>query len=111
MYERVAESCFRFLGINDFDKIDRLTIKEFNIAMQAQRLKEIDDDFKAHGLAWAIVRAGATKTVGNKTVSAYRSFNNFYDYKKELAKVEKKELSPKMARYAEFLKGQENGRI
>ena len=39
MYREAALSCFRFLGFTSFDQVDRLTIPEYNLLMQAVRLR------------------------------------------------------------------------
>ena len=48
MYQEAALSCFRFLGFTSFDQVDRLTIPEYNLLMQAVRLRQVDLDYRNH---------------------------------------------------------------
>ena len=86
IYTEIATGCIRYLGLT-IDEIDRLTLPEINLLMNAQQLKEIDKAKDAHLLAWLTVSAGATKKDGKPV---YKKFSDFFDYKKELKKTNKK---------------------
>ena len=87
-YDEIAENCIRYLGINDFDRIDHLSLKEYNILMQAHNLRSVDKSLEQHTQAWLNVAAGAMKQQGkNKQVPVYKSFKKFFDYEAEIAKV------------------------
>lgn len=82
-------NCFRFLDFKSFDEVDRLTIPEYMLLMEAARLKQIDLDYRTHLLAWLTFKAKARKGKSQKPV--FNKFEKFYDYRKELDKAMKKE--------------------
>ena len=57
-------SCFRFLGFTSFDQVDRLTIPEYNLLMQAVRLRQVDLDYRNHLQAFLSFAVQAEKRVG-----------------------------------------------
>lgn len=68
--------------------MDRLTIPEYRLLMEAVRLKQIDQNFWAHLQAWLTFAAKAEKKAGKgKTKPVYNRFKKFFDYDKELAKA------------------------
>lgn len=47
-YREVAISCFRYLGFTSFEQVDRLTIAQYEIMMEALRYRIVDDEYRAH---------------------------------------------------------------
>lgn len=91
MYHAVAVDCFRRYGFTSFDQVDRLTIAEYNIIVEAERLKMIDEDYRNHLQAYLTFRAQGMKKsgkYGQKPV--FKTFRSFYDYEKEIKKAEEK---------------------
>lgn len=82
-------NCFRYLGITDIDKIYSLTPTEYTLLMKAHSLAEVDRNHTIHKQAWANQSAKATKEKGKKQVSAYKDFSDFFDYEKEVKRIEK----------------------
>lgn len=77
-----------------------MTIAEYKIMMEAYKLKAVDDSMKMHMQAYLNYSVQAEKQVGkNKTKPVYDRFEKFFDYEKELAKVQKK---PKKHRAGRF---------
>ena len=68
MYQEAALSCFRFLGFTSFDQVDRLTIPEYNLLMQAVRLRQVDLDYRNHLQAFLSFAVQAEKRVGKNKV-------------------------------------------
>jgi len=70
--------------------------------MKAYRLQQIDREFDMHLQAWHNHRVTATKQVGDKVVSVYKSFKDFFDYEARLNEVlkPKSKLTPKMRNMA-----------
>lgn len=88
----MALNCFRFLDFKSFAEVDRLTIPEYNLLMEAVRLKQIDLDYRNHLQAFLNFCVKAEKKAGkNKTRPVYSNFKKFYNYEKELKKVNEKE--------------------
>lgn len=84
-------NCFRYLDFKSFAEVDRLTIPEYNLLMEAVRLKQIDKDYRNHLQAFLNFVVKAEKKAGkNKSKPVYSTFQKFYDYEKELAKVKDK---------------------
>lgn len=102
MYREVALNCFRYLDFKSFAEVDRLTIPEYTLLMEAVKLKQIDQDYRNHLQAWLTFSAQATKKKGQPV---YAKFKKFYDYEKHLKEATKKESKPsKLAGLARFLK-------
>jgi hypothetical protein len=78
------------LDFKSFSEVDRLTIPEYRLLMQASKLKQVDLDYRVHQLAFANFRAQAQKKNGkNKTVPVFRKFKQFFDYEKAVKKAQK----------------------
>lgn len=80
-----------------------LTLKEYFLLMRAYRLRKVDQEYDMHLNAWLHRAAGATKMIGQKEVSAYKKFKDFFDYEARLKEVEgpkKKKISNQNKRLA-----------
>lgn len=78
-------SCFRYLDFKSFEEVDRLTIPEYDLLMEAVRLKQIDADYRNHLQAWLNFVVQAKKKAGkNKERPVYSKFKQFYNYKEAL---------------------------
>lgn len=75
------------MDYKSFAEVDRLTIPEYELLMQAVRLKQVDMDYRNHLQAFLNFAVKAEKKSGKKSKPVYTKFNRFYDYEKELAKV------------------------
>lgn len=81
-------NCFRYLGFTTFDQVDRLTIAQYEVMMEALELRMLDQDLHEHRQAFLNFAAQATKSAGKgKTKPVYRTFKKFFDYDAELNKV------------------------
>ncbi len=83
-------NCFRYLDYKSFAEVDRLTIPEYELLMQAVRLKQVDMDYRNHLQAFLNFAVKAEKQSGKKSKPVFTKFKRFYDYEKELAKVTNK---------------------
>lgn len=98
-------NCFRYLNINDIDKINRLTIAEYQMLMNGAVLKSIDKQEELFLLAWAIRQAKAKKKSGRYF---YRTFKQFFNRKKIENQLDnKKDTSSLISRIQEAIKIQE----
>lgn len=82
-----------------------MTLTEYLFRIKAYRLKRVDEELNMHKMAWLYHQASAKKVQGKKQVPVYKSFKEFFDYKKEIARVEGKktnELSEKHRRMAQL---------
>lgn len=61
--------------------------------MDAEKLKQIDKDYRNHLQAYLSFVAKAEKKQGKKTRPVYTSFKKFYDYEKEIEKATTKKKS------------------
>ena len=106
VYREVALDCFRFLDFKSFAEVDRLTIPEYTLLMEAVRLKQIDMDYRNHLQAFLNFSVKATKKTGKyKSKPVFTKFKQFYDYEKELDKVTNKEnKKSRFAGIGKFLK-------
>jgi hypothetical protein len=78
------------LDYKSFAEVDRLTIPEYELLMQAVRLKQVDMDYRNHLQAFLNFAVKAEKKSGKKSKPVFTKFIRFYDYEKELAKVTNK---------------------
>ena len=84
-------NCFRYLDYKSFAEVDRLTFPEYQLLMEAVRLKQVDMDYRNHLQAFLNLSVKAEEKVGkNKSRPKYRKFRMFYDYEKEIRKATKK---------------------
>ena len=106
VYREVALNCFRFLDFKSFSEVDKLTIPEYTLLMEAVRLKQIDMDYINHLQAFLNFSVKATKKTGKyKSKPVFTKFKQFYDYEKELDKVTNKEnKKSRFAGIGKFLK-------
>lgn len=92
MYREIALNCFRFLDYKSFAEVDRLTIPEYRLLMDAVRLKQVDMDYRNHLQAFLNFSVKAEKKTGkNKSKPVFSKFKRFFDYEKELEKAQKKD--------------------
>jgi len=94
--------------------VDRLTLKEYELLMKAERLKQVDMDYRNHLQAFLNFAAKAEKKAGkNKRKPAFTRFEKFYNYKKALREAENPNArSKRLARFEKFLKekgGEDDG--
>lgn len=83
--------CFRYLGYKSFDEVDRLTIPEYELLMEAMRLKEVDMDYRNHLQAFLNFSVKARRKTGkNKSSPVFTTFKKFFDYEKAIANAKKK---------------------
>ena len=80
--------------------MDRLTIPEYSLLMEAVRLRQVDKDYRNHLQAFLNFAVKAEKKSGkNKSKPVYSKFKRFYDYEKEIEKVQNKGV-PAKSRFA-----------
>lgn len=85
--------------------MDRLTIPEYNLLMEAAQLKQVDEDYRNHLQAFLNFAVKAEKKSGkNKSKPVYRKFKQFYNYEAELRKVQKTERKSRFSGIGKFLK-------
>ena len=65
-YREVAISCFRYLGFTSFEQVDRLTIAQYEIMMEALRYRIVDDEYRAHRQAFLNLRPKRKKNPERK---------------------------------------------
>ena len=88
MYREVALNCIRFLDYKSLEEVDRLTIAEYKLLMEGVRLREIDKDYRNHLQAFLNFAVRSEKKAGKgKSKPVYTKFRQFYDYERELEKV------------------------
>lgn len=76
------------MDFKSFAEVDRLTIAEYELLMEAERYKQVDRDYRQHLQAYLNFAVKAEKKAGKgKSKPVYGKFKKFYDYEKELAKV------------------------
>lgn len=84
-------NCFRYLDFKSFAEVDRLTLEEYTLLMEAVRLKQVDMDYRNHLQAFLNFAVKAKKKTGkNKSKPVYSKFTRFYDYEKEIEKATRK---------------------
>lgn len=79
------------MDFKSFAEVDRLTIPEYSLLMEAVRLKQVDKMRDIHLLAWLTFAAKATKGKGKNIKPVYNKFKHFFNYDEELAKIQKPE--------------------
>lgn len=106
MYKEIALNCFRYLDYKSFAEVDKLTIPEYRMLMQAVRLKRADQDYRVHQQAYLNFAVKAEKKAGkNKTKPVYSTFDKFFDYDKAIRRAKgESEKQSKFTGLSRFLK-------
>ncbi len=106
MYREIALNCFRYLDFKSFEEVDRLTIPEYTLLMEAQQYKQVDNDYRQHLQAYLNFAVKAEKKAGkNKTKPVYNRFKKFYDYEKAINDIKnKRKIESKFTGLSKFLK-------
>ena len=87
-YHEIALSCFRYLGFTSLEQVDRLTIPEYHLMMEAAQLREADQHYWAHWQAFLNFAVRAKKRAGkNKEKPVYRDFKKFFEYEAVVEKI------------------------
>lgn len=85
--------------------MDKLTIPEYKLLMEAANLKQVDADYRNHLQAFLNFAVKAEKKSGkNKTKPVYRKFKQFYNYEEEQRKITKKEKTSRFSGIGRILK-------
>ena len=93
-------NCFRYLDFKSFEEVDRLTIPEYELLMEAVRLKQVDMDYRNHLQAYLNFVVKAEKKSGKgKSKPVFSSFKKFFDYEKKLEEAQKNK-GEKKSRFA-----------
>ncbi|WP_088815443.1 MULTISPECIES: hypothetical protein [Listeria] len=88
----------RFLGFHAINEIKRMTQVEYEIRMEAFRLKSLDKERDLAMSAWFNQVVKATKGKTGKPV--YERFSDFFNYEKEETKI-KQSFNPQYVPYNE----------
>ena len=81
-------NCFRYFGFKSLSEVDRLTIPEYELLVEAYRLKLVDQERMLNGQEFLNFAVQAKRPVGKrKEKPVYSSFDKFFDYEKELKKA------------------------
>lgn len=73
--------------------------------MEAKKLREVDDDLKAHRQAFLNFQVQATDKKGRPI---YKRFDKFFDYDKALSSIEKKPRADRFAALKQHLREDEH---
>ena len=74
-----------------FQEASRTTLEEFEIYNTAYLIQQEDRRYNSAIQAWFNQTVQATKGSGKSVKSAYRTFDDFYNHKKEFDKIFSKE--------------------
>ena len=99
--------CFRYLDFKSFEEVDRLTVPEYNLLMNAVELKQFDLDYRNHLQAFLNFAVQARKKVGkNKSRPVFTTFEKFFNHEKFLKKIrsKKEEQEQRYSGIGKFLK-------
>ena len=69
----------------------RTTLADMEVLMTAQGMRAVDMRFESAIYAWDNLRIQQTKKKGKKTIPLYASFQDFFDYEKELERLKGEE--------------------
>ena len=95
----MALNCFRFFGFKSFDEVDRLTIKEYEMLCEAEKYRQLDKHKDIALGAWLSFVATAKKKVGKNFKPVYPTFESFFDYSKELKRMNGESVNVLKERY------------
>lgn len=99
--------------MQDFAEINRMTLYEYEMRMKASNLRSVDREYEIHLQAWANWNVQATKKSGKKRAPVFKTFKQFFDFKKAESKIlngEKKRGFSQGQRIIEGMRRQKKGR-
>lgn len=105
-YERVAMTCFRYLGFKNLDQVNNITPYEYRLLMKSKELQIVDKHYELHLQAYLNMAASARKPVGKKIKPVYMKFDKFFDYQKQLDRVMGIKKKSKFDGLAQFISEQ-----
>lgn len=76
-----------------------MTLPEYLYRMKAHSLASLDKERDMHQQAWLNVIAGSTEQKGDKTVAKYKTFNDFFDFKKHEESILGEEDKPNLSHH------------
>jgi len=86
--------------------VKSLTLYEYEARMYAFQLARVDKEHEMHKQAWLNYQVTSMKESGQKQVPVYKTFNDFYDYEKQISAVtgESIEIDERKKRLANIAK-------
>ena len=76
------------MSYKSFAEVDQITLPEYRLLMEAERLKQVDMDYRNHLQAYLNFAVKAEKRAGkNKTRPVYSRFERFFDYDKAVERA------------------------
>ena len=72
-YREIALNCFRYLDFKSFEEVDRLTIPEYELLMEAVQLKWVDADYRNHLQAFLRVEVKPLSVADSMAFTEYDS--------------------------------------
>src|SRR5699024_530816 len=97
VYKDIIVNCFRYLNCKTVYEINTMSFFEYEARMYAYRLSEVDKMNDMHLQAWVHQKA---KAKNDKGKSVYKTYKDFFDYEKEVKKIEHKQLDKRKKRLA-----------
>lgn len=92
-YDRIITLCMSEFGIYDLDKIETMTLTEFNYRMYALEYERLKHEHDIYKLAFAIRDAKATRTEGSgknrKDYYKYQNVNDILNLEKNIKRLNK----------------------
>lgn len=89
------------MDYKSFAEVDRLTIAEYELLMEAVRLKQVDLDYRNHLQAYLNFVVKAEKKAGkNKTKPVFSNFKKFFDYEKALENAKSENESKEKSKFS-----------
>lgn len=94
------------MDFKSFEDINKMTFEEYEIAMKAARLKQVDLDYRNHLQAFLNFAAQATKKSGkNKLKPVYSKFAKFFNFEEAEQRAKHGKENNKMVNnYMQYLK-------
>lgn len=90
------------MGFKSLDEVDRLTLEEYELRMEAYRLQQVDEEEKIYLQAFLNFAAQATDKKGK---AKYRTFKQFYNREDRLKIARGENVGDsRFAGLSEFLK-------
>lgn len=102
----MALNCFRYFGYKNFAEVDQITLPEYRLLMEAERLKQVDMDYRNHLQAFLNFAVKGEKKAGkNKTRPVYSRFEKFFNYEKAIEKAKNNgKAKSRLSGLSKFLK-------
>lgn len=90
------------MGFTSTRQVDEMTLADYDLLVEAMKLKNVDQDYRVHQQAFLNHAVRASK--GKKQTPRYKKFKQFFDYEKAVKRIKEKKKTGLLSRVMDAMK-------